>query len=112
MYGINIDDVWAGKQDVRHVLYLAYNLTLNPNSQVFAVRAGNPAARGWNATVRGIARLHNLIVALMSKKGADITPLLMDFPTGADMAKETGEGTLVAPTLSQFSEALFMKQMS
>lgn len=94
---------------VRHVLYLTHNLSFNPDSQIFAVRAGNPNARGWNATTRAVAQLHNLVLAALSKKGDDLSEMLLNIPLGEEQKPENQP---VAPTLRELSAASMAKFMS
>lgn len=58
--------MWWGDLPVRHVLYLAEHLVLNPHSRVFAIRGGDPALQGWDAAAVIAARTHNLIASIIA----------------------------------------------
>ncbi|MGO2188180.1 MAG: hypothetical protein ACTH4Y_08025 [Microbacterium gubbeenense] len=109
-YGIDIDDVWAGRVSARHVLILAHQLTAVPDSRVFALRGGTPQLQGWDSGTVIAARTHNLIVTLingLSGKSGDVPDdLFIHYP-----------GTQKKPvedqpkTLADFSSIGFAKFM-
>lgn len=87
-YHLNIDDVWTGRLSVRHVLYLANHLVLNPHSRVFAIRGGSPELQGWDAATVVAVRTHNVIVSLIQGLAGKSNPdMFIDWP-GAKQAEE------------------------
>ncbi len=95
--------MWAGKVPARHVIVLTYNLSLNPQSRVFAIAGGTPELQGWDTTATLLARLINTVLGLMGVKDES---LFVKYP-GAPEADEE----MPYKTLAEFSEAGFMKRM-
>lgn len=72
---------------VRHVVYLAEHLVLNPHSRVYAIRGGSPELQGWDAATVVAVRTHNLIASLIQGLAGEKDPgMFIDWP-GAEKAE-------------------------
>src|SRR5690606_33790985 len=105
-YGLNIDDVWNGTLSVRHVLWLAENLVLNPHSRAFAIRGGSPELQGWDAATVIAARTHNHIVALIQGLSGSHDPdMYIDYP--GSKPEEKQPATLAELTVAGFTQFMY-----
>lgn len=95
--------MWAGRVSARHVIYLAENLVLNPQSRVFAIRGGTPELQGWDTNAVLTARLINVVLGVVGVKDESV---YVQYPGRAD-----AEAEMPYQTLAEFSEAGFMKRM-
>ncbi len=97
---------------VRHVLYLAEHLVLNPHSRVFAIRGGAPDLQGWDAATVIAARTHNLIASLIAglSKGDPDPAMFIKYPgvTEAEMEPtEIRPATLADLTVGGFAKFMY-----
>lgn len=96
---------------VRHVLYLAEHLALNPHSRVFAIRGGAPDLQGWDTAAVIAARTHNLIASVVAglSKGDPDPAMFIHYP---GVTEEETQVTEIRPaTLADLSVAGFTKFM-
>lgn len=99
--------MWDGKQPVRHVLYLAEHLALNPHSRVFAIRGGSPELQGWDAATVIAARAHNLIASLIQglSKGPANPEMFIDYPGAKPEEKQPA--TIAELSVAGFTEFMY-----
>lgn len=103
-YGLNIDDVWAGRVSARHVVIVTRQLALNPHSRTFATRNGDALAQGWDAATVIAARTHNVLVGFLSGFGGEPNDeLFVKFP-GVDKPEVEQP-----KTLAEFSDIGFTR---
>lgn len=92
--------MWEGKVPVRHVIYLAQHLVLNPHSRVYAIRGGSPELQGWDAATVVAVRTHNLIASLIQGLAGKKDPgMFIDWP-GAEKHETTLQPATIAELLN------------
>lgn len=96
---------------VRHVLYLAEHLVLNPHSRVFAIRGGAPDLQGWDAAAVIAARTHNLIASVIAGLSKDDPDPAMFIHYPGVTSEETQPLEIRPATLADLSVAGFAKFM-
>ena len=99
--------MWDGKVPVRHVLYLAEHLSLNPRSRVFAIRGGAPDLQGWDAATVIQARTHNLIASLIQglSKGEPNPDMFINYP--GVKPEEKQPATIAELSVAGFTEFMY-----
>ncbi len=85
---------------VRHVLYLANHLVLNPHSRVYAIRGGSPELQGWDAATVIAVRMYNLIAAVVQSFSKVKDPsVFIDWP-GAEKHENVFQPKTLAELVS------------
>lgn len=112
-YGVNIDDVWAGRQPVGHVLVLAEHLKLNPRSRVYALHRGDIGFMGWDPAAEILANQYDQFGALMAGLSGEkhIDPARLYPRPGEEQSQAAGEQEPIVPTIAEFSAATFTRFM-
>lgn len=112
-FQLNIDDVWAGRVPVRHVLGLINHLTLMSNSRIYALEQGDIEWMGWDTNTSVLASLHNHVVRLIgglsNAEDKDVEPLMIRPPGGGGEDQPVAEETF--PTIAEFSARMFTEFM-